>query len=93
MTGKCLLTASLLLPFMLISSIAHADSTTAKKRYLANEQRNYPSSESSGLNRTATRAEVGTPRLLFDNDFGPSTGRCAYQYQGGPKSSLWTCRR
>jgi len=93
MTGKCLLTASLLLPFMLISSIVHADSAAAKKRYLANEQRNYPSWEGSGPNRTVTRAEVGTPRPQFGNDFGLSGGRCAYQYQGGPKSSLWTCRR
>ena len=93
MAGKCLLTVSLLLPSMLISSIVHAGSADARKRYLANERRNYSSWEHSGPNRAATRADVGTPQPQFGNDFGLSTSRCAYQYQGGPKSSLWTCRR
>ena len=70
MTGKPLLTVSLLLPFMVMSGVVHADSKITKKNHRPNE--------------VTVRAQA-MPR--------PTTERCAYQYQGGPKSSLWTCRR
>ncbi len=70
MTGKPLLTVSLLLPFMVMSGVVHADSKITKKNHRPNE--------------VTVRAQA-MPR--------PTTERCAYQYQGGPKSSLWACRR
>jgi hypothetical protein len=76
MTGKHLLTVSLLLPFMAISSVVHADPTTTKKRHWAPELR-------------SSRAQA-LPQA--DSNYGPPVESCAYQYQGGPKSNLWTCR-
>jgi hypothetical protein len=82
MTGKTLLTVSLLLPFMAISSVVHADATTTKKRHWASEPRITSFSSSS---RAQTVPEGG-------GGHGAGVESCAYQYQGGPKSNLWTCR-
>jgi hypothetical protein len=90
MIGKRLLTVSLLLPFMVISSLVHADATPSKKRHWPNELRDYSFRQGSALNRVAPRAQV-LPEA--ESNHGLTTERCAYQYQGGPKSSLWTCRR
>jgi hypothetical protein len=83
MTGKRLLIVSLLLPFMGASSVVHADPTATKKRHWANELRSY----SFKKDRMAPSAQAAP------QDYGPTAESCAYRYQGGPKSSLWTCRR
>jgi len=90
MTGKRLLTVSLLLPFMVISGVVHADSKITKKKHWPNEVRSYSFEQDSALKRTTIRAQA-RPRVT--RDYRPTTERCAYQYQGGPKSSLWACRR
>jgi hypothetical protein len=75
MTGKHLLTVSLLLPLVAMSRVVHADQTAPKKRHWDNELRR---------SRALALPPVG-------ND-GRTAESCAYQYQGGPKSNLWTCR-
>jgi hypothetical protein len=87
MTGKHLLTISLLLPFMAISSVVQADAATATKRHMI-------------FNQTMARAEaLPRPSPYYGSGVGAyygtgtATEACAYQYQGGPKSSLWTCQR
>jgi hypothetical protein len=82
MTGKRLLIVSLILPFMAISSVVHADPTAAKKRNPPNEVRNY------SFKDTTVRAQAG-PQVY--SDFGPTTASCTYQ--GGPKANVWTCQR
>jgi hypothetical protein len=77
MTGKSLLTISLLLPFMAISSVVHADAATATKRHAIFKQ-------------TTARAEA-PPRPGAYYSTGAATEACSYQ--GGPKSGLWTCQR
>jgi hypothetical protein len=76
MTGKSLLIVSLILPFIAISSVVHADPTTAKKRHWPNEVRGY------SFKDTTARAQAG-PQICGDS--GPTT-------QGGPKSNVWTCQ-
>jgi hypothetical protein len=95
MTGKGLLAVSLLLPFMAISSVVQADAATAMKRHSGNEVRGH-----TLLKQTTVRAEVlPRPGPYHGSGVGAyyatgaATEACGYQYQGGPKSSLWTCRR
>ena len=76
MTGKQLLTVLLLLPFMAVASVVHADPTITKKRHSATELR-------------SSQAQV-LPRA--EGSYGLTGTSCVYQYQGGPKSNLWTCR-
>jgi hypothetical protein len=82
MTGKSLLTVSLILPFMAISSVVHADPTTAKQRHWPNEVRIYSFKD--------TRARAQAEPQVY-GDYGPATTSCTYQ--GGPKSNVWTCQR
>jgi hypothetical protein len=82
MTGKRLLTVSLILPFMAISSVVDADPITAKKRHSPSEVRSY------SFRDTTARAQAG-PQVY--SDYGPTTASCTYQ--GGPKSNVWTCQR
>jgi hypothetical protein len=82
MTGKQLLTASLILPLIAIASAAYADPTT--KRHAPNHAQSYL------FRDTAARAQAG---VEVYPDYRPTPASCTYQYQGGPKSSLWTCRR
>lgn len=87
MTGKGLLAVSLLLPFMAISSVVQADAATATKRHSGNEVRGH-----TLLKQSTVRAEaLPQPGAYYGT--GAATEACDYQYQGGPKSSLWTCRR
>ena len=82
MIGKSLLTVSLILPFMAISSVVHAEATAANKRHPPNEVRSYLFKD------TTVRAQAG-PQIY--TDYGPTTASCTYQ--GGPKSNVWTCQR
>jgi hypothetical protein len=85
MTGKRVLTISLLLPFMAISSVVHVDAATATKNH------------HTLLKQATARAQVlprsGAYYGAGAYGAGAAIEACAYQYQGGPKSSLWTCRR
>jgi hypothetical protein len=91
MTGKRLLTVSLLLPLMVVSGVVHADATTIKKKHWANEPRGYSFRDSSALERNGPHAQA-LPEA--PSHYGWSAERCAYQYQSGPKSNLiWSCRR
>jgi hypothetical protein len=87
MTGKRLLTLSLL-PFMLMSSAAYADSVASKKRHVSHELHPYSVKDDLAVNRVPGRLAKQTGSY-----YGSTAQRCAYQYQGGPKSSLWTCQR
>ena len=82
MTAKGLLTISLLLPFMAISSVVHADPTAAKQRHSPSEVRSYL------LKDTTARAQA-EPQIYVD--YGSTTPSCTYQ--GGPKSNAWTCQQ
>jgi hypothetical protein len=82
MTGKGLLTVSLILPFVTISSVVHAEPTLAKKTHSPNAVRSYLFKD------TTVRAQAG-PQVY--TDYGPTTAACTYQ--GGPKSDFWICQR
>jgi hypothetical protein len=84
MTRKYLRTISLLLPFMVISSVVYAAPTVTNNRY--SEARSLSHHEL--LRRTAARAE-SVPQVY--NDSRP--GAQAWTYQGGPKSSVGTFQR
>jgi len=89
MTGKRLLTLSLL-PFMMMSSAVYADSVTSKKRHVSHEVRPYSVKDDVALSGVPSG---GRPAPQTGTYYGSTAERCAYQYQGGPKSNLWTCRR
>lgn len=79
-----LLRVSLLLPFMAISSVAHADHNY---QHRPNEPRGY-----------GALAQVGPPAATNKREWRkhqpaqPIASRRACTYQGGPKSGLWACR-
>jgi hypothetical protein len=89
MTGKRLLTLSLL-PFMLMSSAAYADSVASKKRHVSHEVRPYSVADDLAVNRAPSGGRLAPQAGSY---YGSTAEHCAYQYQGGPKSNLWTCRR
>jgi len=79
-----LLRVSLLLPFMAISSVVHADHNYQHRP-------NQPS-EYGAL------AQIGPPAATHKTDLQrrrsaqPVSSPKACTYQGGPKSGLWACR-
>jgi hypothetical protein len=96
MTGKYLLTLSLL-TFTLTSNAVYADPVADRKRHFSHELRASSLMDNLVLNRVPS-----DPRLALQSgtyygsggNYNSATGdRCAYQYQGGPKSNLRTCSR
>lgn len=85
MAGKRLLTLSLL-PFMMMSTAVYADSVTSKKRHVSHEVRPYSVKGDLAQNRGPS----GGGPAPQTGTYGSTAERCTYQ--GGPKSSLWTCR-
>jgi hypothetical protein len=88
MSRKYLLTVSLLLPFMAVSSLAHAGPTITDKRwYWPNETRSYAPSGPYAMEQRAPWAQV-VP-LVNNEPYGSRS--CTWL--GGPKSSFATCAR
>jgi hypothetical protein len=85
MTGKSLLTISLLLPFIAISSVVHADAATATKRHAIFKQ---TTARAEALPRPGGYYGAGVGAY-----YGTGAATEACNYQGGPKSGLWTCQR
>jgi hypothetical protein len=81
MIGKPLLTLSLL-TFTLTSNAVYADSVAGGKRHFPRELRASSFTDNLALNGVPSGAQLA-----------PTAVRCAYHYQGGPKSNLWTCSR
>ena len=74
-----LLTMSLLLPFMVLSSLAHAAPTSPEKG----------PGKAKAIEKKVPAPRVG-PQVKGDQSGGKDLRSCTYQ--GGPKSSLLTCQ-
>ncbi len=84
MLTKRLLTISLLLPFVAISSVAHANHNN---QHHPNQPAVYGAFNQAGSTPAASRMDLqGRSSLQQRNS------RKACTYQGGPKSGLWACR-
>lgn len=79
MIRKTIIAASLGLPALMLSGVAHAGPTILDKNYFPSEARrgqHQPSLASQQFNSAHTK--------------GPRSKTCAYER--GPKSGIWTCR-
>ncbi len=79
MSRKHILAASLLLPFIALSSVAHAGPQASDRAWWPNQSNGYAPSRTYTTQPVAARVPVA-PR--------PSGNQATCRYQGGPRSPL-----
>lgn len=87
MSRKSPLATLLLLPFIAISTLAHAGQTITDKAYWPNEARspNANNPEQTDWRRARAMETRPAPRAAEPQ---PNSRQNSYRYQGGPKSGL-----